>query len=420
MKEYTIDELAQMIDHTNLHTDASSKDMEKLCNEAKDYHFKMVAINQVQSHLCAKLLKGTDIHVGAAISFPLGQTTIASKVFDTNNAIEEGATEIDYVINQTEVKNKNWDYIKDEMTQIVDACHAHHIPCKVIFENCYLDNKEKIKLCEIAKEVKPDFIKTSTGFGTGGATFEDVALMKKYVGDEVEVKAAGGIRDANTFIKMIQNGATRIGTSAGVSIIEELKMIDQFHAMGRFVLKSVLENALSNFPNRPALQKIVAQALKEVVEESSPMEELMEEASKGDKKHFFNTIANWILKGPLFITKQLPKIKGRKFSPLSQVGLLYTKDDETFIPVFTKEENVLTTFSDEMGYYVEEVDPKELILEYEQKDFLDHPIVINPFNQAILLNDELYSYLLDKVHMEKKEKGENIIDIRPYIHKKHD
>ncbi len=108
--------------------------MEKLCNEAKDYHFKMVAINQVQSHLCAELLKGTDIHVGAAISFPLGQTTIASKVFDTNNAIEEGATEIDYVINQTEVKNKNWEYIKDEMTQIVDACHAHHIPCKVILK----------------------------------------------------------------------------------------------------------------------------------------------------------------------------------------------------------------------------------------------------------------------------------------------
>lgn len=223
MKEYTIDELAQMIDHTNLHTDASSKDMEKLCNEAKEYHFKMVAINQVQSHLCAELLKDTDIHVGAAISFPLGQTTIASKVFDTNNAIEEGATEIDYVINQTEVKNKNWDYIKDEMTQIVAACHAHNIPCKVIFENCYLNDEEKIMLCEIAKEVKPDFIKTSTGFGTGGATFEDVALMKKYVGDEVEVKAAGGIRDADTFITMIQNGATRIGTSAGVAIIEELK-----------------------------------------------------------------------------------------------------------------------------------------------------------------------------------------------------
>ena len=223
MKYYTIDELAQMIDHTNLHTDASKEDIEKLCHEAKEYHFKMVAINQVQSHLCAQLLKGTDIHVGAAISFPLGQTTIASKVFDTQNAIEEGANEIDYVINQTEVKNKNWDYIKEEMKRIVEVCHTHQIPCKVIFENCYLTDDEKIKLCKIAKEVKPDFIKTSTGFGTGGATLEDVALMKKYVGNQVEVKAAGGIRDAETFIKMIQAGATRIGTSSGVKIIQELK-----------------------------------------------------------------------------------------------------------------------------------------------------------------------------------------------------
>lgn len=221
--KYTIDELARMIDHTNLHPDASSKDMEKLCQEAKNYHFKMVAINQVQSRLCAQLLKGTDIHIGAAISFPLGQTTIASKVFDTTNAIEEGATEIDYVINQTEVKNNNYEYIKDEMKQIVEVCHKHHVLCKVIFENCYLNDEEKIHLCVIAKEVKPDFIKTSTGFGKSGATFEDVKLMKEHVGNEVEVKAAGGIRDADTFIKMIQCGATRIGTSAGVKIIGELK-----------------------------------------------------------------------------------------------------------------------------------------------------------------------------------------------------
>ena len=220
MKEYTIDELAQMIDHTNLHTDASSKDMEKLCNEAKDYHFKMVAINQVQSHLCAELLKGTDIHVGAAISFPLGQTTIASKVFDTNNAIEEGATEIDYVINQTEVKNKNWDYIKDEMTQIVDACHAHNIPCKVIFENCYLTDEEKIMLCEIAKEVKPDFIKTSTGFWSGGATEEDIQLFSSMIGGSIGIKASGGIRTREQAEKMIRAGATRLGTSAGVSIVQ--------------------------------------------------------------------------------------------------------------------------------------------------------------------------------------------------------
>ena len=119
MKSYTLDDLARMIDHTNLHTDASPKDMEVLCNEAKEHHFAMVAINQVQSGLCAKLLEGTDIHTGAAISFPLGQTTIASKVFDTKDAIANGANEIDYVVNQTEIKASNWDYIKDAMLSSV-------------------------------------------------------------------------------------------------------------------------------------------------------------------------------------------------------------------------------------------------------------------------------------------------------------
>ena len=155
--------------------------------------------------------------------FPLGQTTIASKVFDTKDAIANGANEIDYVVNQTEVKASNWDYIKDEMSQIVAACHEKDVTCKVIFENCYLNDEEKIKLCEIAKAVKPDFIKTSTGFGTGGATFDDVKLMKEHVGDAVKVKAAGGIRDAKTFMKMIECGAQRIGTSAGISIIKEFE-----------------------------------------------------------------------------------------------------------------------------------------------------------------------------------------------------
>ena len=143
MKSYTLDDLARMIDHTNLHTDASPNDMKILCNEAKENHFAMVAINQVQSGLCAKLLNGTDIHIGAAISFPLGQTTIASKVFDTKDAIANGANEIDYVVNQTEIKAGNWDYIKDEMTQIVAACHEKDVTCKVIFENCYLNDDEK-------------------------------------------------------------------------------------------------------------------------------------------------------------------------------------------------------------------------------------------------------------------------------------
>ena len=223
MNKYSLIQLSQLIDHTNLKPDATKAMMEKLCQEAKNYHFKMVAINQVQSQLCAQLLKGTGVDIGAAIAFPLGQTTIASKCFETQNAIENGATEIDYVINISELKAGNLQYIEDEMTQIVKICRQHNVVSKVIFENCYLTDEEKISLCKIAVKVKPDFIKTSTGFGTSGATVEDVKLMKNQVGDAVKVKAAGGIRSADTFKKMIAAGAQRIGTSSGIAIIDELK-----------------------------------------------------------------------------------------------------------------------------------------------------------------------------------------------------
>lgn len=221
--KYTIDDFSQLIDHTNLHADASATDMEKLCAEAKEYHFRMVAINQVQSAICAKELADSDVHIGAAISFPLGQTTISSKVFDTKDAIQNGATEIDYVVNLTEVKNGNWDYITDEMSKIVEICRENNVISKVIFENCYLEKSEIKHLAEIAKEVKPDFIKTSTGFGTGGATVEDVKLMKETVGDAVKVKAAGGIRNSDDFLALIAAGAERIGTSSGIKIINVLK-----------------------------------------------------------------------------------------------------------------------------------------------------------------------------------------------------
>ena len=223
MNKYSLIQLSQLIDHTNLKPDATTAMMEKLCQEAKNYHFKMVAINQVQSRLCAQLLKGTGVDIGAAIAFPLGQTTIASKCFETQNAIENGATEIDYVINISELKAGNLQYIEDEMAQIVKICRQHNVVSKVIFENCYLTDEEKISLCKIAVKVKPDFIKTSTGFGTSGATVEDVKLMKNQVGDAVKVKAAGGIRSADTFKKMIAAGAQRIGTSSGIAIIDELK-----------------------------------------------------------------------------------------------------------------------------------------------------------------------------------------------------
>jgi len=151
----------------------------------------------------------------------LGQTTLECKIFETKDAIKKGADEIDYVINVAELKNKNYDYIKKEMEEIVKICKEAGKISKVIFENCYLTDDEKVKVAEIAKEVKPDFIKTSTGFGTGGATVEDVKLMKSVVGDEVKVKAAGGIRDLKTALAMIEAGAERLGTSAGVAIVEE-------------------------------------------------------------------------------------------------------------------------------------------------------------------------------------------------------
>ena len=218
-----LEKLVKLFDHTYLKPYATEADMEKLCEEAKTYGFAMVAVNSVQTKRCKELLKGTDVHVGAAISFPLGQTTIETKVFETKDAIANGADEIDYVINITELKEGNYAYIKEEMHRIVAACREAGVIVKVIFENCFLTDEEKRVLCRIALEEKPDYIKTSTGFGTGGATLEDVKLMKSIVGDAVKVKAAGGIRDLATCLAMVEAGAERIGTSASIKITEEFK-----------------------------------------------------------------------------------------------------------------------------------------------------------------------------------------------------
>jgi deoxyribose-phosphate aldolase len=215
----TADEFAQLIDHTNLHAAATRAEMERLCDEAREHHFRMVAINQVQTSLCRKLLEGSDVHVGAAISFPLGQTSIQSKVFDTEDAIRNGADEIDYVINITELKAGNLAYLRKEMDSIVQVCRDRDVLSKVIFENCYLTSDEIRTMSEIAVQVRPDFIKTSTGFGTGGATIEDVRLMKSVVGETVKVKAAGGIRTLDQALLFIDAGVQRIGTSSGVGLV---------------------------------------------------------------------------------------------------------------------------------------------------------------------------------------------------------
>ena len=215
--------LAQYFDHTLLKAYATTADFEKLCADCAAYHFKMAAINPAPVTLCKELLRGTGVRVGAAVDFPLGQNPIEIKRQETIQSIEDGADEIDYVINIGALKEKKYDYIGREMDNVVSVCRAHNVTSKVIFENCYLTDDEKRALCRIALEVGPDYIKTSTGFGTGGATFEDVQLMLDEVGDRIKVKAAGSIRTLETTLRLIDMGVSRIGSTASVSIVEELK-----------------------------------------------------------------------------------------------------------------------------------------------------------------------------------------------------
>jgi len=222
--ELSVEQLAGMIDHTLLKPFICNEDLERHCKMAIKYHFKTVAVNNAVLPFCRKIVAGTSVVCDAAVSFPLGQSTLETKLFETEDAIIKGAKEIDYVINLVEVKNANWRFIEKEMDKIVSICRKNRVVTKVIFENCYLTEQEKRMLCQIAADIRPDFIKTSTGFGSGGATFKDVMMMKKCVGNHVKVKAAGGIRDVQTALAMIEAGAERIGTSCGVEIIQNYKL----------------------------------------------------------------------------------------------------------------------------------------------------------------------------------------------------
>ncbi|UYP01368.1 deoxyribose-phosphate aldolase [Oceanotoga sp. DSM 15011] len=212
---------SKIFDHTCLKPFAKNEELKKLCSEAAKFNFKTVAINNAYIEYCKKELKGTEILIDAAVSFPLGQSTLETKVFETKDAIEKGAGEVDYVINIAQLKNKNYKYIEKEMSEIVEICRKKNITSKVIFENCYLTDDEKILLCEIANNIKPDFIKTSTGFGISGATFEDVKLMRKHAKDYIKIKAAGGIKTKKNVLKYLELGVSRIGCSSSVQIINE-------------------------------------------------------------------------------------------------------------------------------------------------------------------------------------------------------
>ena len=209
------------IDHTLLKPDCSDEQIEKLCLEAKEYDFASVCVNPGYIKKCFELLKDTNVKVCTVVGFPLGATTTKSKVSETLEAIENGATEIDMVINVSRLKCKDNDYVRNEIAELKKACGKNIL--KVIIETCLLTDEEKVRVCKLAVEAGADFVKTSTGFSTGGATYEDVKLMADTVKGKCLVKASGGIRDTASFLKMIEAGASRIGASAGIQIIEGLK-----------------------------------------------------------------------------------------------------------------------------------------------------------------------------------------------------
>ncbi len=215
--------LAKFIDHTLLKADASIEAIKKLCAEAKQYDFKSVCVNTCNIELCKKELEGSDVLTCCVIGFPLGAMSTEAKVFETEDAIKKGADEVDMVINIGRLKDGCLDYCTDEIKKIKKACGDKTL--KVIIETCLLTDDEIVEACHCVLDGGADFVKTSTGFSTAGATFEGVALMKKTVGDKCKIKAAGGVRSHEDMLKMIELGANRIGTSSGtklISIGEEL------------------------------------------------------------------------------------------------------------------------------------------------------------------------------------------------------
>lgn len=213
-------ELNQYIDHTLLKADAKKEQIKVLCEEAKKYHFKSVCIQPTWVKQAAEWLEGSGVEVCTVIGFPLGTNTSSVKAFEAKEAVANGATEVDMVINIGAAKDQDWDMVKSDIAAVVEAVPAE-VVVKVIIETCLLTDDEKVKACELAEEAGADFVKTSTGFSTGGATVVDIALMRKSVSDKMGVKASGGVSNRQEALAMIEAGATRIGASKGIQIVTE-------------------------------------------------------------------------------------------------------------------------------------------------------------------------------------------------------
>ena len=214
-------ELNKYIDHTLLKTEATKEQITKLCQEARQYDFASVCVNTCYVPLAKQLLAGSDVKVCCVVGFPLGAMDTVSKAFEAKTAVENGAQEVDMVINIGALKDKDYDYVTKDIAAVVEASKPAIV--KVIIEACLLTDEEKVEACKCSMNAKAEFVKTSTGFSTHGATPEDVALMKKTVGDVCKVKAAGGVRSYDDAMKMIEAGADRLGCSAGIKVMEEAK-----------------------------------------------------------------------------------------------------------------------------------------------------------------------------------------------------
>ncbi|MEJ5252828.1 MAG: deoxyribose-phosphate aldolase [Chthonomonadetes bacterium] len=221
--DYTYRDIAKMIDHSLLNPVLTDEELERGCRIAREYGVASVCIKPYYLKRCAELLQGSDVLPSTTIGFPHGGHTTAIKVAEAKQALDDGGVELDMVVNIGKVLSEDWDYVRDDIRAVVEVTHERGGIVKVIFENCYLQDAHKIRLCEICAEVGADFVKTSTGFGSGGATIEDLKLMRKHSPPQVQVKAAGGIRTLDALLEVRAIGVTRVGATRTVEILEECK-----------------------------------------------------------------------------------------------------------------------------------------------------------------------------------------------------
>ncbi len=221
--EYIYTDISKMIDHSLLKPTLATNDLEAGCKLALDYDVASVCILPYYLKRCSEILQGSTVKASTTVGFPHGGHVTSVKVAEAQRALEDGGEELDMVVNISKVLTGDWDYVRSEIGDLVDLTHGYQQKIKVIFENCYLNDEQKIRLCEICGEVDADWVKTSTGYGTGGATLEDLQLMRKHSPEHVQVKAAGGVRDLDGLLAVRAIGVTRVGASATIVILDECR-----------------------------------------------------------------------------------------------------------------------------------------------------------------------------------------------------